>query len=733
MPDNFVGGAWVMNRNEAAPETDSAAEARWKRLVSPATVATAAAKIVPLACPVCGQEFRGFLSVQRLVLPPSLSPVVKKFMLNHEAEVYHLAGCGCLVSAVWAEGLAVEWRWRAGGAPPRSYGDGLSEDYRQRRLQELQHDLTVLNAAEADYDPDSGDYRRIGEAKEFIAGEMIRLYHGKQSQPATKVQGKSQMASNNKAHGFVDPLDWADLVGHPLNKGLVATWTAEQVDGGNKFAGTSYCGTPKQEDNSFAGLWAKATEQIMGGTGLPKSVYEGLYQQATPFAAQAKPVTSMATVPSGQPEPAKLNVIGGTPEEVRAYEEGNRLAIANRWPKAWVSQVLYLLESRKERAGPVRGPDPRPEGQLRRPAGLPRGLRQRRGVPGDGQGPVRGRLPVPCGPRQREQLRDPLPAGAAGGGPGPGTAGGFRGAAGPPHQKEAADDPPRGRTFMTQLKIERLVLSAPFGNWLNIEHATPTLGTYTWSYRGGRAWQLWRVLRTVRYYRRLGGWVNRLGLPNPGIESLVRHCLGGGHYCRSKIISVSARSTDEWLKVMLNALQLLPLGLELNPSCPNCDEPDASDYRHVFAAAVRYAAAYGNLTRLIVKLPPVRYRTRLQEAAEAGIAGYHCCNSLPTPGGGMSGAPLKGIALEVTEHVRRFVEYAGLADPLLIGGGGVKGRRDAQDFLDAGATHVAIGSDLFFLWRRRIHRDLARWLAGHADPAPPRPGDLSVRKVEQLP
>ena len=65
----------------------------------------------------------------------------------------------------------------------------------------------------------------------------------------------------------------------------------------------------------------------------------------------------------------------------------------------------------------------------------------------------------------------------------------------------------------------RLVISAPFGNYLEGAMCSiRTLGTFTFNRRGGWLWRIFRVLWTVRYYHRLGAWVNRLGLPNPGIE-----------------------------------------------------------------------------------------------------------------------------------------------------------------------------------------------------------------------
>jgi dihydroorotate dehydrogenase len=51
--------------------------------------------------------------------------------------------------------------------------------------------------------------------------------------------------------------------------------------------------------------------------------------------------------------------------------------------------------------------------------------------------------------------------------------------------------------------IRPLVVSAPFGNYVQPRGTTPTLGTFTLLRRGGVASRIWRVFLTVRYYPRL--------------------------------------------------------------------------------------------------------------------------------------------------------------------------------------------------------------------------------------
>ena len=88
---------------------------------------------------------------------------------------------------------------------------------------------------------------------------------------------------------------------------------------------------------------------------------------------------------------------------------------------------------------------------------------------------------------------------------------------------------------------------------------------------------------------------------------------------------------------------LKPLGLELNMSCPNVAHqvPPAGLFAHAAACGVP----------VVVKLPLLRFRPMLDAAVAAGLLAFHCCNTLPVKGGGMSGRPLKPLAPEVIEKL----------------------------------------------------------------------------------
>jgi dihydroorotate dehydrogenase len=225
--------------------------------------------------------------------------------------------------------------------------------------------------------------------------------------------------------------------------------------------------------------------------------------------------------------------------------------------------------------------------------------------------------------------------------------------------------------------LHKLIVSAPFGNYLTFPNCTSTIGTFTAEARPGR---LWKVLSTVRYNRRQQSWINKIGLRNPGIRSLK--CAGGTN---GKIVSIHGFSEADWKFLAICCLKAGYGTVEFNLSCPN-------------VPGVSVAEALPSIGRLfdcgrtvIAKLPPVRWMNYAKPLYAAGVRIFHLCNTIPTPGGGISGKPLMQFSLWAIQDFRdRWGN-----DVTLIGGGGVTSLADVQTYWDAGADHVAIGSMLF--------------------------------------
>ena len=241
--------------------------------------------------------------------------------------------------------------------------------------------------------------------------------------------------------------------------------------------------------------------------------------------------------------------------------------------------------------------------------------------------------------------------------------------------------------------MHRLVISAPFGNYVRPRGATPTVGTFTLSARRGR---VWRVIRTVRRSRRLGAWVNRIGLRNPGIEWLAQRVARGREDLSDKIVSVHGFDDAQWGTLIERVRDLGAMAIELNMSCPNVGEVGA--HAAVFERAM---SIWGDGARVIAKLPPVRHQEMARAALAAGVRAFHCCNTLPVPGGGMSGKPLLPLSLRCIEDVLAMDPEGDSDGLVVIGGGGITTPEDIDAYARAGATHVALGTHVMhpkYLW-----------------------------------
>ena len=232
-------------------------------------------------------------------------------------------------------------------------------------------------------------------------------------------------------------------------------------------------------------------------------------------------------------------------------------------------------------------------------------------------------------------------------------------------------------------QLKPLIISAPFGNYIQPAGTTPTLGTFTALRRGGVLNRAWRVLLTVRYYRRMKAWVNKIGLRNPGIDWLVDKCKSGKIDVSDKLVSIHGFSPGDWYALLEKTAALKPLAIELNMSCPNVG--------HIAWPEDLFERAQQAGVPIVVKIPPVNYDTMVEQAVAAGIRMLHCCNTLPNPGGGMSGKPLMAVALQCIQDLRRKPYWSELT---VIGGGGIYEAKDVDAYAGLGVRHVALGTKL---------------------------------------
>lgn len=147
------------------------------------------------------------------------------------------------------------------------------------------------------------------------------------------------------------------------------------------------------------------------------------------------------------------------------------------------------------------------------------------------------------------------------------------------------------------------------------------------------------------------------------------------------LISVYGFDSTDWHRLVTYAAGLSSIaGIELNLSCPNVAHRQIV---HDVLPAVRICPE-----RLVAKLPPIRWREFAEPLYQAGVRAFHCCNTLWSPGGGLSGAVLKPYSLWAIEDLRNLFG----TDVKLIGGGGIATPQDVYAYKQAGADHVAIAS-----------------------------------------
>ena len=112
-------------------------------------------------------------------------------------------------------------------------------------------------------------------------------------------------------------------------------------------------------------------------------------------------------------------------------------------------------------------------------------------------------------------------------------------------------------------------INPPFGNYLNLPKTISIKGSYTLEARPGL---LPQTIKTLRYSSEHGGWINKIGLRNKGIDWAL------ANIDNSHIMSVAILKEDEIPKL----LDRIPKNknIELNISCPNtengqtiCDDP----------------------------------------------------------------------------------------------------------------------------------------------------------------
>ena len=252
-----------------------------------------------------------------------------------------------------------------------------------------------------------------------------------------------------------------------------------------------------------------------------------------------------------------------------------------------------------------------------------------------------------------------------------------------------------------------------------------------------------------RLWEAPAGLLNSIGLPNKGLEGFLREDLPRlAELPVPLVVSVMGFSRDELATLVEHVAGREEVAMvELNVSCPNVETGLVMGADP--AETARAVERLRPLTErpLIVKLTPnASAPAAVAAAAEAsGADAVSLVNTLKgmalspatrTPWlgggtGGLSGPVIRPVALEQVAAVAARVELP------LVGMGGIASGRHAAEFLAAGATCVAVGTENFRdpAAGRRVAAELRAILAASAKfPRPPAPaGDFQPRKALQTP
>jgi dihydroorotate dehydrogenase len=216
-----------------------------------------------------------------------------------------------------------------------------------------------------------------------------------------------------------------------------------------------------------------------------------------------------------------------------------------------------------------------------------------------------------------------------------------------------------------------LFISPPFGNYLNLPNTISINGSFTVEKRNGLFTQ---ILKTLRYSYEYGGWVNKIGFRNKGIDWALKNIP------ETEIISVGIMKKEDidifYEKIPKNR------NIEINISCPNVDK----NYESI------------NLSKLlsnerkwcIIKVSPNISYDKIDYYYNQGFRQFHCCNTIPVKEGGLSGKSIQPYSLKYSKYIRD--KYP---DTIIISGGGINTIKDYNMYKKNGANHCSISTVCF--------------------------------------
>ena len=246
-------------------------------------------------------------------------------------------------------------------------------------------------------------------------------------------------------------------------------------------------------------------------------------------------------------------------------------------------------------------------------------------------------------------------------------------------------------------------ISPPFGNYLKLDNCISIKGSYTLEPRSGLFWQ---ILKTLRYSFEYGGWINKIGLRNPGLAVGIKNYKDNlENDGNEEIVSIAICNKIEIPKIV----KMIPddMSIELNVSCPNHSIFRGDKTNDEFSLE-----RFLNNKRkwCIIKLSPTEKLSVVDQYYDMGFRQFHCSNTFPIHKslgngerayiGGLSGAFLRPYTGALIMYLRNKEGVE------IIAGGGVRSREDAEQYKKIGADHISASTMFFnpfvagwFYWR----------------------------------
>ena len=220
-------------------------------------------------------------------------------------------------------------------------------------------------------------------------------------------------------------------------------------------------------------------------------------------------------------------------------------------------------------------------------------------------------------------------------------------------------------------------IAAPFGNWIKPIGCIPVTGTFTLHPQGNK---IWSAIKSLRYSTKHKGWMNNMGLPNPGVK------VGLHKHIRGEVLSIAEIERNDFKKLY----SLIPerTNIELNLSCPNL--PNSKNLP--WDSTEIFARTKEKRKWCICKVSPTVTPEDLEFLiTKLGFTQIHASNTLALQGyGGLSGRTLIPYTLDIIRLIRE--EWP---EVTIIAGGGIKNWQDIYQYLSKGADHVSLGTVCF--------------------------------------